>query len=279
MTLNPESDEDVPIVARYFIDEAGTPTLFGHRGKLLVGTEETSRYFLLGKLDVNQPDRLGESLDELRRQLLADSYFNTVPSMLPQKGRTAVAFHAKNDLAEVRYRVFHLLMQHEVHFSAVVRDKQSLLAKVQARNQTEPLYRYNENEIYDELVSELFKSSFHQADHFELVFAKRGKKDRSAALHLALQRAGNIYEQNFGVRPNHTVDVTNGTPGQFAGLQAVDYFLWALQRMYEKGEDRYWNFVWPKVRVVHDLDDTREQGFGVIYTPEKPLTLAVCARK
>ena len=53
----------------------------------------------------------------------------------------------------------------------------------------EPKYRYNENEIYDELVSQLFKTAFHQADHFELVFARRGKKNRSAALRLALQKA------------------------------------------------------------------------------------------
>ena len=48
---------------------------------------------------------------------------------------------------------------------------------------------------------------------------------------------------------------------------------------YEKGEDRFWTFVWPKVRAVHDLDDTREHSFGTIYTPQKPLTLASRAEK
>ena len=76
-----------------------------------------------------------------------------------------------------------------------------------------------------------------------------------------------------------TVNVVSSNPKQHAGLQAVDYFLWALQRFYEKGEDRFWRFVWPKVRVVHDLDDTREHSFGTIYTAQKPLTLEARAKK
>jgi hypothetical protein len=274
----PAGDEDLPVVVHYFIDEAGTPTLFGRRGKNIVGLE-TSQFFLLGKLEIGNPPALSKALHDLRQQLLADPYFNRAPSMKPEEGKTAVNFHAKDDLAEVRDRVFHLLLEQDVRFSAVVRDKQRLVEQVQARNQAEPKYRYNENEIYDELVSQLFKTGFHQADHFELVFASRGKKDRNAALRLALQKAQQIYEQSFGIKSMHTVNVVTSNPVQDAGLQAVDYFLWALQRLYEKGEDRFWSFVWPKVRAVHDLDDTREHSFGTIYTPQKPLTLEARAKK
>jgi Protein of unknown function (DUF3800) len=273
----PQPDENAKVVVDYFIDEAGDPTLFGKR-KVIVGTQ-SSRYFLLGKLEIGDPDAVGTALQDLRQQLLADPYFNSAPSMKPEEGKTAVIFHAKDDLAEVRDRVFHLLAQHELHFSAVVRDKMRLVEQVQARNQAEPKYRYNENEIYDELVSQLFKTGFHQADHFELVFASRGKKNRTAALQQALRKAEQIYEQNFGVKTQHTMTVTSSSPKQHPGLQAVDYFLWALQRFYEKEEDRFWRFVWPKVRVVHDLDDTPEHSFGTIYTPQKPLTLDARAKK
>ena len=272
-------DEPSRVDVHYFIDEAGTPTLFGRRGRVLVGDEGCSLYFLLGKLEVGDPAALGRDLQQLRQRLLADPYFNTVPSMQVREGKTALLFHAKDDLPEVRDRAFHLLVEHDLRFSAVVRDKKRLVAQVQVRNQAEPKYRYNENEIYDDLVSQLFKTSFHQADHFELVFASRGKKDRSAALQKALEKAQQIYEQNFGVKAAHTLNVINSNPLQHRGLQAVDYFLWALQRFYEKGEDRFWTFVWPKVRAVHDLDDTREHGFGTIYTPQKPLTLEARAEK
>jgi hypothetical protein len=38
-------------------------------------------------------------------------------------------------------------MEQDLRFSAVVRDKMRLVEQVQARNQAEPKYRYNENEI------------------------------------------------------------------------------------------------------------------------------------
>lgn len=273
-TTNLDEDDSAPVVVQYFIDEAGSPTLFGHRGKIVVGEAGCSQYFLLGKLEIGNSPALAEALGGLRQQLLADPYFRSVPSLQPESGKTAVIFHAKDDLPEVRDRVFHLLAEHDLHFSAVVRDKRRLLELVQARNLAEPQYRYNENEIYDELVSQLFKTSFHQADHFELFFASRGEKDRSAAFRQALEKARQIYEQSFGIKSTHTVAITNSSPVQHPGLQAVDYFLWALQRLYEKEEERFWAYVWPKVRVVHDIDDTREHSFGAIYTPQKPLTRA-----
>jgi len=58
-----------------------------------------------------------------------------------------------------------------------------------------------------------------------------------------------------------------------AGLQAVDYFLWALQRFYERKEDRFLNFLWPAFRLVRDDDDRRNK-YGEYYTQKKPLTLA-----
>lgn len=52
-------------------------------------------------------------------------------------------------------------------------------------------------------------------------------------------------------------------------LQATDYFLWALQRFYEKGEDRYLSYLWPLFRLVRDLDDTRRHPYGEYYTQKK----------
>lgn len=43
-------------------------------------------------------------------------------------------------------------------------------------------------------------------------------------------------------------------PKDHAGLQAFDYYLWPLQRFYERGESRYLNFVWPQTLEVLDLN-------------------------
>ena len=42
----------------YFVDEAGDAVLFGSRGKVLIGTGGCSRFFMLGLLDVHDPERL-----------------------------------------------------------------------------------------------------------------------------------------------------------------------------------------------------------------------------
>ncbi len=40
-----------------------------------------------------------------------------------------------------------------------------------------------------------------------------------------------------------------------------------------EGEDRYWEYVAPRVSLVHDVDDTRDNEYGVYYTKKNPLTL------
>ena len=54
-------------------------------------------------------------------------------------------------------------------------------------------------------------------------------------------------------------------------LQAADYFLWALQRHYERGESRFVQLIWPKIGVVHAVDETALAPYGTYYTKRKPL--------
>jgi len=73
------------------------------------------------------------------------------------------------------------------------------------------------------------------------------------------------------MNPRSTI-VTRGTPESCAALQAVDYFLWALQRFYEKGEYRYLDLVWPKTVEVFDMDFVDSGRRGVAFNKAKPLT-------
>ena len=88
--------------------------------------------------------------------------FQGVPSFDPARGKTAVAFHAKDDLPEVRREVFQLLLAHPVKFYAVVRDKHEVVGEVRRRNARDTSYRYNQNELYDRLVEKLFQDRLHK---------------------------------------------------------------------------------------------------------------------
>ena len=67
----------------YFVDEAGDATIFDGKGRVLIGEQGCSRYFILGVLDILDPALLQQEMEELRRTLLADPYFKGVPSMQP----------------------------------------------------------------------------------------------------------------------------------------------------------------------------------------------------
>ena len=70
-------------------------------------------------------------------------------------------------------------------------------------------------------------------------------------------------------------NVSASTLKEHAGLQAVDYFISALQRLYERGKDRYLVYLWQAFGSVHDIDDTRKTDYGIYYTQNRPLTAAV----
>lgn len=266
-------------VCSYFVDEAGDGTLFDRKGRVLIGTRGCSRYFILGLAEVGEPDKLSAALAELRTGLLSDSYFAGVPSMRPERNRTATAFHATDDIPEVRERIYRLLLQHDIRFFCVVRDKRRVLEYVRQRNERDPHYRYNQNELYDSLVRRLFRDRLHQNEVYNIWFAKRWKSDRTAALKEALDAAQQRFARRFGVTRQALVRVIPSTPTQCAGLQATDYLLWAVQRLYEKREERFLGFVWPLVRLVHDVDDTREAEYGSYYTKKRPLTLAALEKE
>jgi len=259
----------------YFVDEAGDGTLFNKKGGVIIGQDGCSKYFILGVLDISDPVALANELNTLRQQLLADPYFKKVPSMQPQEKKTHFAFHAKDDVPEVRREVYTVIRKYDLRFLAVVRNKYKVLDYVRQRNSQDPIYHYNLNELYDYMIRVLFKNLLHKDDSYEIFFSKRWKHDRTEALQQALESAQQRFDKQYRVLSTAAFIVQSKTPKESGGLQAVDYFLWALQRFYERKEDRYLDYVWPSIRLIHDMDDTREAPYGVYYTQKRPLTLAV----
>jgi len=251
----------------YFVDESGDPVLFNRRGNVIVGNEGCSRYFIVGCLYVADSAGLNADMTALREELLADPTLNRVPSMTLERKKTALMFHAKDDIPEVRREVFKLLTRHDLKFSAVVRDKTALVNILFINKVLGNEYRYDENEVYDLFISELFTPVFSKTlGHRKILFSQRGNKNRTASLNAALaqavRRAGD--SSSFEVKSARSLD--------HGGLQAVDYFLWALQRLYELKEDRYWSVIWPLVELINDLDRRGHSEHG-LYSQNRPLTL------
>ena len=256
-------------VARYFVDEAGDLTLFGRRGKNLVGTEGVSNCFMVGTAQVMDPVKLREELRSLHGELLNDPYLKGIPSMQPGKRRTARCFHAKDDCPEVRMEVFKLLARHDIKVQVGIRRKASLVRE--ARAALRRGRKWNPNTVYDNVVKTLFKRSLHKAKSV-IYFARRGKSDRARALREAIERARENFQRDTGISSDKRIRIIPSVPSEVAGLQVIDYFLWALQRLYERGEGRYFEFLRPHYRLIMDFDDKRNKPYGEWYSDQNPLT-------
>jgi hypothetical protein len=269
----------MPIIAttavderHFFVDEAGDGSLYDKHGKCIVGQPGCSRFFIIGTIEVTEPQRLARELEDLRSELLKDPWFKRVPTMQKADKKTALLFHAKDDLPEVRREVFALLRTHEIKFSAAVRNKVLIEKSVQIRNQKEPGYRYHQNELYDWTVSHTFTGLLDNNRTYNVVFASRGNSSRTKALTEALKRVPCPVNGQVVIQQIPPVLNIQAVPSkQNTQLQAADYFLWALQRFYEVREERFVELMWPQFRTVKYLHPSVKD--PIQYGATKPLTL------
>jgi hypothetical protein len=155
----------------------------------------------------------------------------------PRAGKTYYAFHAKDDLPEIRWEVFKLLYEKltSFRFYAVVKNKASVLNYIRNRNANDPQYRYAPNELYDYLVRRLFKERLHQADSYSIFVSKRGKKDRTTAVLNAIRAAQQRFLEQHGVPGSDAIQITSTDPPRCVGLQLTDYFLLGASEVLREG--------------------------------------------
>lgn len=269
MSTTPEGEIESQAPHPYFVDETGDGVIFDGKGRVLVGTGKVQDYFTVGMVEYWTMESLTKELAALRAQLLADPYFKGVPSMQPEANKTALFFHAKDDLPEVRREVFKVLERHDFSFYAVVRTMSAVARRVKERNERDPTYRYRPTELYDSAVRRLFDKKLHTRPAFDVVFASRGKA-RTQALREHLLKAQAESRKASGTYPDAAIHVRAMPSHQHAGLQVADYCLWALQRLFTKGEGRFLSLIWPKVALIVDADDTSEKPYGTYHTRKRP---------
>ena len=230
------STNENPVERRhYFVDEAGDPYIT-KKNRVVAGTPGCSSFFLLGVLDVRDVEMLNADMDDLSNRLKAEPYLKRIPSMQPDAKKTAIQFHAKDDAPEVRYEVFRTLMAHDIRFYGVIRNKKAVAAYIRQRNEREPDYRYPPGELYDTLVRRLFHGLLHLGRQYTICFARRGWADHTQSFKSALLSARQDYQELSASGDDGEMQVKEFWSSQSRALQATDYFLWALQRLYERNE-------------------------------------------
>jgi hypothetical protein len=225
------------------VDESGDPTFYDRRGNLIVGQAGCSSVLILGFVETQNPQAIRRAVHTLQQEIVSDPYFGDVPSIL----KTAIAFHAKNDLPEVRYRFFKLIATLDFQAQFIVARK---IERVYRNN-----FQAKETLFYDHLVSRLFQNVLHRYQHNHLYFAKRGSRDRQIPLSNAIRQGIRRFEQKWQASVTTTFWVQAQSPKGEPCLSVIDYMNWAVYRAYTRGEMRYYNTVANKVSLLVDLYD------------------------
>ena len=227
----------------FYVDEAGDPTFYDRRGNLNVGQPGCSPILILGFVELQDPVAVRRAILQLQQEIVNDPYFEGIPSL----EKTAIAFHAKDDVREIRYRVYKLLATLEFRAQFVVARK---IERV-FRNS----FQAKETLFYDHLVTTLFKNVLHRYQHNVIHFAKRGSRDRQKPLSDALETGVKEFEQKWNATVDSTYEVYAQTPGGEPLLSVVDYMNWAVYRAFTRGEMGHYNTVADKVSLLVDLYD------------------------
>ena len=139
------------------------------------------------------------------------------------------------------------------------------------------MFRYGKklfaNEIYDELITRLFRNLLHKSGGNSIVFAWRGKTARKEALEAAILHAKRNFAAKWGTFYDVPTRIVSGYPSDFGGLQVIDYYLWAIQRLYERREDRFFNLLQNDYKLIMDIDDLGQKKYGAWYSSQNPLTI------
>ncbi|MCQ2226077.1 MAG: DUF3800 domain-containing protein [Paludibacteraceae bacterium] len=247
-----------PIKAYYFFDEAGDTQILARKGVNLLEKGTASKTFMVGYLETTNHKEFSKAIRELHEKLKVDEYLASIPSM----SSTNKAFHANKDCAEVRQAFFKLLKDQNFKFYCIVARKNEDLYRKKFDMKPVNIYKY--------LVSQLLKDRLHLYSEIDCYFSSMGNIVRQDTMQEAINGAIALFKTKWNKENDSTIRVFIQQNSEMPLLQAADYVLWTVQRAYERGDFRYYNFMKDKISLVHDVFDA-EKYPNTYYTPNNPL--------
>jgi hypothetical protein len=256
-----------PKASHRFLDEAGDTVILGKGGVPVCGQPGVSLAFGIGMVKFGTelaPTR--QRIGEMEREIERDAYLNRIPSIAKQIAAGGFHLHAKDDPPEVREKFYRL-----------IRDTDCSLEMMVARKIPGLFVRKHgarESEFYADVLSHLLKNKLKLGEKLVLNVAARGNSTKNTNLELALHKATARFLKLHDVGEIRSQVVFNlQTPKTEPLLKIADYLCWTVQRVFERGETRYYDFMLDKIRLVVDLyDSDRYAGGKNYYKRDNPLT-------
>lgn len=250
-----------------FLDEAGDTTFFGKGRVPILGQDGVSLCFGLGMVKFDAPiAEVRPQVEALCRAVEMDDYLNRIPSVVKRVQAGGFYFHAKDDSPEVRERLFKWIRDTDCSLEMVVGRKIPVLF---ARK-----HHGRDSEFYADLLSHLLKNKLKLGQRQVINIAERGKTTRNQVLELAMTKARERFAKTQDAADISSEVVFNVQNPRTEPLLCVpDYLAWTVQRVFERGETRHYDFMRERISLVVDLYDAEKyEGSRNYYTPKRPLT-------
>ena len=242
----------------FYVDESGDPMILGRKGKNLLVDGNSSKTFIVGYVETDDPQSISHALSALRTEIGHDDYLVDIPSL----SSSLRGFHANKDCTEVKERVFRILKQADFKaYIIVARKSENLFRKK---------FDLKPSRIYAYLVAKLFETRLHLYKHIDIYFASMGNTVREHTMRNAIDSAIFAFKQKWGHENENEIRIFVQRSSQISMLQVVDYVLWTVNRAYERGDFRYYRYLKDKISLIQDIFDL-EKYPKTYYTPDNPL--------
>lgn len=252
-----------------FLDEAGDTTFYAKGHTPIIGLQRgVSLSFILGMVKFRSPlEPIRQEIRRLQESVANDPYFKDVWSIQKKKAEPGgYYFHATDDPDAARKVLYDYIKTLDLSFEAVVGRK---IPAIFTRK-----HHSRESEFYADLLSHLLKNKLQSGGDLILNIAQRGKVTRNIVFQEALDKAvARFLKRKTPDQIKTLVAFNVQYPRTEPLLNVTDYICWAVQRVFERGETRYYNFIADRVSLVIDLYDSSHYANNEnYYTNRRPLT-------
>lgn len=250
-----------------FLDEAGDTTFYRSGHTPAIGEKGVSLSFSLGMVDIRSDlNTVRSDIKALQKEVGEDAYIKIIPSVKKKLDHGGFYFHATDDPPEVRMVMFKYIKGLDCSFEMVAARKIPDIFITRHKGQ--------ESNFYSDLLSHLIKGKLKLGDRFVLNIAERGACTRNTnlgnALEMAKKRALKKWPAN-NIRSTFVFNIQ--TPRKEPLLVVADYLCWAVQRVFERGDLRSYDFIADKISVIIDIYDRDNYKKGKnYYDRERHLT-------
>ena len=247
-----------------FIDETGDLTFYGKDKEVIVGQKGITNTFSIGMIHIKSDlDEVREKISVLTKEIENYDYVKNIPSVKKRIKSGGFYFHAKDDVPEIRAKFFEFIKSIDFSFEMYVARKVPQIFSSR--------HHSDENEFYADIFSHLLKNKFDKYTRLVLNVAQRGSATSNSNLELARDKAFNrsILTNDKNCKIVFNVQDFKKEPI----LSITDYVSWSVQRIFETGDVRHYEFIKEKISLVADIYDyskyKRSKNF---YNKANPLT-------